>query len=372
MSDRGAADADLPVASLGALGVVVLIVVAAVATVALAPDRSGGTDTSTTVGDGEWATVEDVAGNATVTVTYTTGSNGTRQFVAPVADPRLSNADSDWAIVKGSTLPSALAAVDGNYSAGVVRFGPWALVGRTRTATVPIDGTVLTVVVPAGREVDPRRKAGFLYEFLSPYSLAPGESDRPVTLVSVPRALPSKGLLYHDDRGYVTQRAFWDGDVESVWIHEFVHARQNARLEPGMQWFTEASAEYLSYRVMEEQYEEVSEADVRDRFESIPTYVGTELADPSTWRDTDADYLQGAYLLYAIDNEIRAGSDGEHTLVDVFRAMNARDGRISIPEFVRIVERYSGADEDWITASITDGEALKRHLDRVDFEAFGE
>lgn len=356
------------VASAAALGVALLAVAVLVGVLAVGSGPPGATSAPTTPSEPGVA-VESVSGNRTVTVAYTNASGQRRSFAVDGVDPARSDADHGWAILDRSALPSALKDVD-DAAAGVVEFGEWALVGRMRAATVSIDGARLRVVSPAGRDVDPRRKAGFLAEFLSPYSLAPNAASQSVTIVSVPRSMGSRGLMYPDDTGYVTRQAFWDGDVESVWIHEFVHARQDFRLTAEMDWFTEASAEYLSYRVMEEQYEEVSEADVRARFESIGAYVGTELANHSTWRGSDADYHKGASLLYAVDSEIRAGSDGEHTLIDAFRAMNERERPVSVDAFVRIVERLSGEDEDWIRAAITDSRALDESLSRADSSVF--
>jgi hypothetical protein len=301
--------------------------------------------------DGQGVAVESIAGNTTVTVTYTNASGTSRQFVVSDVDPGLTDAVHGWAIIERSSLPPALTQRDDHVGNGVVRFGEWALVGATKSATVAVDGTELTVVVPQGRDVDPGRKAGFVREFADPYSLSP-DGDDPVMLVSVPDALPSEGLMYHDDRGYVTIQAFWDGDAHSVWIHEYVHARQDFRTAPGMVWFREASARYLSYRFMQEQYEGVSQADVRQQLDSYPVYDGVALANRTTWEGTEANYHEGARLLATVDAEIRAESGGSHSLVDVFRTMNTEEEPITIERFVTLVERYAGVDQSWITDAI--------------------
>ncbi|MEF8826812.1 MAG: hypothetical protein V5A27_10830 [Halapricum sp.] len=305
--------------------------------------------------------VESIAGNTTVTVTYTNASGASRQFVVSDVDPRLTDAVHGWAIVEHSSLPPALR--DDDVRNGVVRFGEWALVGATKSATVAVDGTELTVVVPQGRDVDPGRKAGFVREFADPYSLSQ-DGDDPIVLVSVPDALPSEGLMYHDDRGYVTIQAFWDGDAHSVWIHEYVHARQDFRTAPGMVWFREASARYLSYRFMQEQYEGVSQADVRQQLDSYPVYDGVTLANRTTWEGTEANYHEGARLLATVDTEIRAESGGSHSLVDVFRAMNTEEEPITVERFVALVERYADDDQSWIADAIRGNERVKDRMRR--------
>jgi len=295
--------------------------------------------------------VESITGNGTVTIEYDSASGDSNRAVVDGVDPGLSSAANGWAIVERSALPPALQAVSRTPDSGVVGFGEWALVGSNTNATVSIGQTTLTVVVPEGRDVDPSRKAGFLRQFLDPYELDSETSER-VVLVASPAELTHEGAMYGDDRGYVTIEAFWDGDVGSVWIHEYIHARQNFQLGTEMAWFREASAEYLSYRVLEEQYAEVTESDVRDRLTAFPDHEGVTLANQTTWRDTSADYHVGARLLAAVDAEIRADTDGEHTLFDVFRAMNRHDGRVSVANFVELVEQRTGEDESWIEAAI--------------------
>lgn len=342
--------------------VAALLAVAAVGAAAVWP---GGNP----AGAGEPATVvEDVAGGETVTVTYAT-DNGTREFVVEGVDPARVDGDADWAYLPRSSLPPALERVTGNHEAGVVPVGRWALVGDLAAESHHVGAAGVTVVAPAGMDVDPGRKSGFLAKFLSPYTLQ-GANAEWVTLLVAPDAMPSAGRMY-GRTGYVTQHAFWDGEVASVWIHEYVHARQNLSLGPDMRWFTEASATYLSYRLLEEQYSEVSAADVRDRIAATPDHTGTTLANRSALAHTKVDYQRGSRLLYAVDATIRDGSDGNHTLVDVVRAMNHHDETVTVAEFVRIVERYAGTDAGWIRGAITGTGDLDRHLRRA-ADVFGD
>ena len=330
-------------AAIGLVSVVVLVAVAALFVGTPWVDTSAAAD--------DRVVVESVTGDATVTIRYTDGS-GSSQTVVADTDPGLSSAVDGWAIVERSALPSPLQAVSRTPGSSVVGFGEWALVGASTNATVSIGEATLTVVAPAGRNVDPTRKAGFLRQFVDPYALDPDTPER-VVLVAAPRGLSHEGAMCGDDRGYVTIEAFWDGDVGSVWIHEYLHARQNFRLDPEMTWFREASAEYLSYRIMEEQYGEVTETDLQARLEAFPAHEGVALANQTTWRGTSANYYVGARLLAAVDAEIRADTGGQDTLIDVFRAMNRLDRPITVETFVDLVEQRTGDDESWIAASIS-------------------
>lgn len=341
-----------------AAAVLVVAVTAAAVLVVVVNPAALGMDSEPS-GDDSLTAVVGVSGNGTLTVTYTTGTGETRQFIVEDVDPALSDSASDWAVVDRSALPPALEGVAGNHSAGVVPIGGRVLVGTLSGATRAVGNATVTVVAPAHGEVDPTRKAHFVAEFLSPYAL--GANRTAVTLVAAPDALPHDGLLYSSNTGYVTIEAFWDGDVGSVWLHEMVHARQEFRLEREMGWFREASAEYLSYRAMQEQYGPVTNGDIVTRLEAVPTYPNATLSDRTTWEGENVDYTRGVRLLYAIDAEIRAGSGGEHTLFDVFRAMNHRDDAASVREFRRIVEGYSGGDEAWVEAAITGSGPMDRY-----------
>jgi hypothetical protein len=337
--------------------VALLAVVVVASTGGLLAQRSGPADgpfEAPAAGDrpASDVTVEDVAVvDDRVVVTYAVRGGATETFAVADVDQRMVDADADWAYLPRSALPPALRRAAGDYEAGVGAVGPWALVGDLAAATATSGNARVTVVAPAGVDVDPGRKAHFLARFVGPYSLRPG-SEAPVTLYVAPGALSAEGLMF-DGTGYVTQHGFWDGEASSVWVHEYVHAQQSFRLAPSMRWFTEASANYLSSRVLAAQFRGVTEADFRGWLASRDEHDGVALANRSAWEGSGADYDRGARLLYVVDAEVRADSDGEHTLVDVFRAMNRRGGEITVDAFVGIVERFTGEDEPWLRRAIT-------------------
>ncbi|MEF8787144.1 MAG: hypothetical protein V5A45_14525 [Haloarculaceae archaeon] len=304
--------------------------------------------------------VVDVSGNTTVTITYTTGRE-TEEFVVDGVAPELTDSANSWAFVDKSALPPALERRGDNRTESIVPVGERVLVGNVTSSTRQVGTATVTVVVPAGRGVDPARKSYFISEFLSPYALNP--ERQAVTVVAAPDALPYKGLTYGDGTSYVTIEAFWDGNVGSVWLHETVHTRQSFTLDSEMKWFREASAEYLTYRALQEQYEEVEDSDVRARLDAVPDYHEARLSAPSTWASNPVDYTRGVRLLYAIDAAVRIGSGGDHTLFDVFYAMNQRDGPVSLHDFRRIVENHSGNNEAWVEHAITEPGPVNQYHD---------
>lgn len=307
------------------------------------------------------AAVVGVSGTGAVTVSYETPAGETRRFGIADVDPDLFDPDGGWAVIDSGALPPPLEAVDGRPAAGVVSVGDRALVGNLTATTRQSGNVTVTVVAPASEPIEPARKSYFLAEYLAPYSL--GGNRSAVTLVAAPRALPHRGAMYADGTGYVTRRGFWDGNVGSVWIHEYLHARQSFSLDTGMEWFGEASAEYLSYRIMQEQYRNVTDDDVLARLDADRTYPDSPLSAPSEWASNDVPYTRGVRLLYAVDARVRARSDGEATLVDVFRAMNARTDSVSVAAFQRIVERHTGREEPWIRSAVTATGPMDRYAD---------
>lgn len=316
----------------------------------------GGPDTvasgNGTVTENTGPTIVDVSGNTTVTITYTMAGGEPKTFIVDDVAPGLTDSVNGWAFVDRTAVPSALDRGVDNRTASIVPVGDRLLIGNTTTSTRQVGTATVTVVAPAGRGVDPTRKSYFISEFLSPYKLNPDKQS--VTVVAAPDAFPHKGLTYADGTSYVTIEGFWDGDVGSVWLHETVHTRQSFTLGPEMRWFREASAEYLTYRALQEQYEAVEDRDIRARLDAVPDYTDTRLSEPSTWEQNPVDYTRGVRVLYAIDAAVRTGSNGDHTLFDVFYAMNQRDGSVSLREFRRIVEDHSGSEETWIENAITE------------------
>lgn len=158
--------------------------------------------------------VIDASGNTTVTITHTTDDREIEEFTVNGVAPELTDSDSDWAFINQSALPPKLDDLADNRTVSSVPVGDRVLVGHVTSSTRQVGTATVSVVVPAGRDVDSVRKSYFISEFLSPYRLNPAQQA--VTMVAMPDAVPYKGLTYSDGTSYVTTEACWDGTVGSV------------------------------------------------------------------------------------------------------------------------------------------------------------
>jgi hypothetical protein len=135
-------------------------------------------------------------------------------------------------------------------------------------------------------------------------------------------------------------------EVESTWVHEFVHLNQRFSLGPKMQWFTEASANYLSG--LHQLYEG------QTRFETFYRRYNQDLGGATV---ADRGRLEGYgadRVLCGLDAEIRRAS-GDDTLPSVFRAMNDHGERIDVGTFAAIVADVAGTSLDgWLDGHLSE------------------
>jgi hypothetical protein len=235
--------------------------------------------------------------------------------------------------------------------------GPYVLLGDVTMTNTTINGDSLTIVVPGDNGyVNGEYFATQLREDMTPYDLSMWTDTHTVLFAIQKDTHPtanSAGIMYRgSDEGYVTPDRVYT-TTDNTWVHEYIHAQQNFNLAPEMWWFTEGSAEYLTHRIMQEQ-SPITEQSVRADLLKQKQYDGTTLANPSDWSGTDVqtEYTAGSRLLYRIDEQIRSGSNGRYTLVDVFQMMNGYRSQVTLTRFITLVESYSTEDASWIRGAV--------------------
>lgn len=250
------------------------------------------------------------------------------------------------------------AEVDGNGVVGssIVYLGPH------RTTETRISHGTLRVVKPESSNlttVDP--VVGTIRE--ASEQLRVGDGDERVTVFVGPRPLRDGGVAISE---YDDSQDVWVSDRAPVapphntWVHEYVHTRQSFELGDGMRWFTEASATYYAGLLSVRQG-----LDGRQGYEAFQSTLqrnysdGVVLANRSDWRGDYTPYSRGTKTLAALDARIRDDTDGNRTLQDVFRRMNAHNGTVTYGDFSRILANVTGTGHGaWLAAHVAGPERV--------------
>lgn len=140
---------------------------------------------------------------------------------------------------------------------------------------------------------------------------------------------------------------FWihDGNLppDPVLWHEYVHTRQQYEAGTDVEWTIEGGADYYSYLLAlkggELEYHEFA-----SRLERGWEHEDVVLADRESWLGTNADYELGALTIAAMDESIRAKSDG--SFEDVFREKNHQydEQTLSDERFATLTSEVAGTE----------------------------
>lgn len=172
-------------------------------------------------------------------------------------------------------------------------------------------------------------------------SLSIGGRDEVVHVFVTPKIRTEAEQLFQPGFAIGDDTLLIDAESEfDVWTHEYVHSRQEFPDTGRIRWLTEGSAEYYGWLLTVEQGYD-SWSPLREVFVEATT-DDSVLADPETWRG-ETEYNKGALVLGVLDHEIRVATDGERTLQDVFRRLNA-DTDPTLDTFVKTVGEVGGPD----------------------------
>ncbi|WP_254521687.1 hypothetical protein [Natrinema caseinilyticum] len=238
--------------------------------------------------------------------------------------------------------------VDGPGATG----GDIAFFGEVTEYERVVDGGSIRLVVPEVATLRESPDAILAALATARGRLEVGARSEEVFVVAVPNGVDwgqKRGIQYGRSDAWVVDDATLD-DPNPVWLHEYVHVRQRfssseTATAPETDWLVEAQADYyaglLAFESGRTDFDDFS--GLLERGERSPSADGV-LADRSTWQDRKTDYTKGELVYGEIDRRLRLATDGDRTLEDVFRTLNAQGGPITEADFLGALEDAGGAD----------------------------
>lgn len=200
------------------------------------------------------------------------------------------------------------------------------LIGPHAVHTREVDGRQVRIVVPASAAFDVGAERAFDLFARVQRSVGSG-ADEPITAFVLPEAVRSGGAASGAD---VWVRA----DAGEVTVaHEFAHASLSLDTTERTRWLREAAAEYVAFRVA---------GPANLSFAERVRHPDVALTAPSTWPDEQVPYREGAAVLAALDEELRAASDGRASVATLLRALSASPDSITHGRLLAAVSDAAG------------------------------
>ena len=290
------------------------------------------------VGDGNYSWDERTA-RPSITLSLQVNRTGTyHQRPAATGERGLMfAATSDWAIASVPSAPvwwSSLRreppvsfARETAVEAAGVAGDRMAYLGPHTSRTQTIDGQEITLVVPEAARLEVAPDA--IFESLSTAATGLPASPVPESLVIAAPTAVDWGPYGLADGSDTWVRADQSLDVPgNVWIHEFVHLRQDFRTTAETRWIREGMPEYYAALfTLEAGHIDFDEFATHLDRGTRSRYENSVLADPDSWTGL-ANYAKGALVYGDLDRRIRTASDGGAAAVQVFEAMNGHEGPV--------------------------------------------
>ena len=235
--------------------------------------------------------------------------------------------------------------------------------GEYQTHERTAHGQTLRLVEPASADLAEPPAAIFDAVVDASDAMRVGDRDSSVFMI----AAPTDGVQWAVNGLQTGDADFWARDrsrldtADNVWIHEYVHTRQDYDLAAETRWVTEASATYYAALfALERDQIDFRTFSSRLGLGSHSSYAEAILSDTSTW-DQVAPYTKGALVAGEIDRRTRLAKPDD-SLQTVFRKINAHDGTVRQSGLRRMVGSAGGSSVatlfDRYTAT-TDGPEMR-------------
>ncbi|SIS10180.1 hypothetical protein [Natronorubrum thiooxidans] len=214
-----------------------------------------------------------------------------------------------------------------------------------------VDGETIRLAVPDAADLHERPAAVLDALEAANQRLDVGSSPAETLIIAAPSDVDwgPRGLQYGPTDAWVVADAPLE-EATNVWLHEYVHVRQrfanpNVGTTADSEWLVEAQAEYYAGLLAYEQglvsFDEFNR--FLERGTESPAADGV-LADPTTWGEDNTNYLKGALVYGELDRQVRLATDGDRSLDDVFRSLNAQDEQVSEADVLAALETVGNAE----------------------------
>ncbi|QLG49850.1 hypothetical protein [Natrinema halophilum] len=263
--------------------------------------------------------------------------------------------------------------VDGPGATG----GDIAFFGEVTEHERAVDGGMIRLVVPEVAQLQESPDAILAALADARGRLEVGAQSDEVFVVAVPSDVdwgPKRGIQYGRSDAWVVDDATFD-EANPVWLHEYVHVRQRfssvkTGTAPETDWLVEAQADYYAgLLALESGRSDFDDfATLLERGEQSP-YADGVLTDRSSWQDRETAYTKGALVYGEIDRKLRVATDGDRTLEDVFRTLNAQQGPITEADFLEAIEDAGGTDVRAVAERYTQTDATPEMWSRKQHRA---
>ncbi len=292
----------------------------------------------------------------TPTLTYTAEVNRTADVSGPIgSDGRFMFVDKgDWALLQRRPGPDlsfrfrqpepTVERINTTAGEGVAGQS-LVFLGSHETYERQAHDQRFRLVVPDAADLQPDRSDVFQTVMDTSGTLRVGDRDRQVLMFVAPATVPwaVRGLQTGDRDFYGVADEPVD-TANNVWIHEYVHTRQDYETTDTTRWTKEAFAEYYAGlltleqgRIDFEAFRQYLDRGTRSRYGDVV------LADNDTWDGTGGNYYVGALATGEIDRRIRLATGRESTLQAVFGRMNSQSTLVRQSDLLGYIGSVAGS-----------------------------
>lgn len=215
----------------------------------------------------------------------------------------------------------------------------WMALGEIGVRWATIDDIQVAVAGPVGHDLRRQDILAFLRWTLPTFRDIFPDLGRRLLVVGAGDPMWRGGLSGPSSLYIHAERPLISENGTSTLLHELVHVATGLRAEPGADWIVEGLAEYYALEVLVRSGT-TSPRRHRKSVEDVAEWA--EMAD-DLFVDTAAGEVtaRAVLVMAAVDEKIRAGSEGARSLDDLARALLA-EGKVSYERFRELAGELAG------------------------------